>query len=62
VVLVALFGVSDVYLVGQTSPPNPKTTAMTIDVIGHHWSWEVHYESTDAATANEIRRRPHTAR
>jgi len=54
VVLVALFGVSDVYLVGQTSPPNPKTTAMTIDVIGHQWWWEVHYPSTGAVTANEI--------
>jgi len=54
VVLVALFGVSDVYLVGQTSPPNPKTTAMTIDVIGHQWWWEVHYPATGAVTANEI--------
>ena len=54
VVLVALFGVSDVYLVGQTSPPNPRTTAMTIDVIGHQWWWEVRYPGTTAVTANEI--------
>jgi len=54
VALVALFAVSDVYLVGQTSPPNPRTTAMTIDVIGHQWWWEVRYPGTAAVTANEI--------
>lgn len=54
VALVALFGVSDVYLVGQTSPPNPKQTAMTIDVVGHQWWWEVRYPSAGAVTANEI--------
>ena len=54
VVLVVLFGVSDVYLVGQTSPPNPQTTAMTIEVIGHQWWWEVRYPNGDARTANEI--------
>jgi cytochrome c oxidase subunit 2 len=54
VTLVVLFAVSDVYLVRQTSPPNPKTTAMTIDVIGHQWWWEVRYPSTGAVTANEI--------
>ncbi|MGZ4184757.1 MAG: cytochrome c oxidase subunit II, partial [Solirubrobacteraceae bacterium] len=54
VVLVVLFGVSDVYLVGQTSPPNPQSTAMTIDVIGHQWWWEVRYPKTGARTANEI--------
>ena len=54
VVLIALFGVSDIYLVKQTAPPNPKKTAMTIDVIGHQWWWEVHYPATGAVTANEI--------
>jgi cytochrome c oxidase subunit II len=54
VVLVVLFAVSDVYMVGQTAPPDPKTTAMTIDVIGHQWWWEVHYPATGAVTANEI--------
>jgi cytochrome c oxidase subunit 2 len=53
-VLVALFGVSDVYLVKQTAPPNPKSTAMTIEVIGHQWWWEIHYPSSRAVTANEI--------
>lgn len=54
VVLVALFGGSDVYLVNQTAPPNPKSTAMTVVVIGHQWWWEVHYPGTKAITANEI--------
>jgi cytochrome c oxidase subunit II len=54
VALVVLFAISDVYLVGQTSPPDPKTTAMTIDVIAHQWWWEVKYPGTDVVTANEI--------
>jgi cytochrome c oxidase subunit 2 len=54
VALVALFGISDVYLVGETSPPNPRTTAMTIDVVGHRWWWEVRYGGGKAVTANEI--------
>jgi cytochrome c oxidase subunit 2 len=58
VVLVALFGVSDVYLIKQTAPPAPRTTALTIDVIGHQWWWEVRYgragSPSYAVTANEI--------
>ncbi len=54
IVLVALFAVSDVYLIKQTSPPDPRSTAMTIDVIGHQWWWEVRYPGTTAVTANEI--------
>jgi cytochrome c oxidase subunit II len=54
VALVALFGVANVYLLGETSPPAPGTTAMTIDVIGHQWWWEVRYPGTGVVTANEI--------
>lgn len=54
VCLVVLFGFSDVYLVRQTSPPAPRSTAMTIDVIGHQWWWEVRYPGTTAVTANEV--------
>jgi cytochrome c oxidase subunit 2 len=54
VALVALFGISDVYLVGQTAPPSPRTTKMTIDVVGHQWWWEVRYDGGRAVTANEI--------
>jgi cytochrome c oxidase subunit II len=59
VALIALFGGADVYLVGQTAPPNPRTTALTVEVIGHQWWWEVHYRpiggsGSSAVTANEI--------
>lgn len=54
VVLIALFGVSDVYLIRQTSPPNPRSTPMTVDVIGHQFWWEVRYPGNAAVTANEI--------
>jgi cytochrome c oxidase subunit 2 len=54
VTLVALFAVSDVYLVGKTSPPSPRSTEMTVDVIGHQWWWEVRYPGSTAVTANEI--------
>ncbi len=54
VALVVLFGVSNVYLIKQTSPPSPRSTAMTINVIGHQWWWEVRYPGTSAITANEI--------
>ncbi len=54
VVLSVLFGVANVYLIKQTSPPDPRTTAMTIDVIGHQWWWEVRYPGSQAVTANEI--------
>jgi cytochrome c oxidase subunit II len=54
VALVALFGVSDVYLVGQTSPPDPSSTRLTLNVIGHQWWWEIRYDDGRAITANEI--------
>ncbi|MGN6168397.1 MAG: cytochrome c oxidase subunit II [Solirubrobacteraceae bacterium] len=53
-VLIPLFGVSDVYLVRQTSAPAPGTTKLTINVIGHKWWWGVRYEHGRAVTANEI--------
>jgi cytochrome c oxidase subunit 2 len=37
-----------------TSAPDPKTTVLTVEVIGHQWWWEVRYPGTDAVTANEI--------
>lgn len=54
VTLVVLFGFSDIYLIKQTSAPAPRTTAMTINVIGHQWWWEVRYPGHPAVTANEI--------
>ncbi len=54
VALIALFGGADVYLVGQTAPPDPRTTPVTIRVTAHQWWWEVHYPGSSAVTANEI--------
>jgi cytochrome c oxidase subunit 2 len=54
VVLIALFGVANVYLIKQTSPPSPRSTALTVDVIGHQFWWEVRYPGAAAITANEI--------
>ncbi len=53
-VLIPLFGVSDVYLVQQTSAPAPSSTKLTIHVIGHQWWWEVRYGNGHPVTANEI--------
>jgi cytochrome c oxidase subunit 2 len=53
-VLVALFGVSDVYLIRQTAAPNPRTTALTIHVVAHQWWWEIRYGNGHPVTANEI--------
>jgi cytochrome c oxidase subunit 2 len=54
VVLIALFGVANVYLIKQTSPPLPSSTALTVEVIGHQFWWEVRYPGTRVITANEI--------
>jgi cytochrome c oxidase subunit II len=54
VVLIALFFVSNVYVLGKTDAPSPSTSQMTIDVTGHQWWWEVRYPGTTAVTANEI--------
>jgi cytochrome c oxidase subunit II len=54
VTLVALFVVSNVWLVNRTAPPDPRRTQMTIDVIGHQWWWEIRYPGSSAVTANEI--------
>jgi cytochrome c oxidase subunit 2 len=60
VVLVALFGISNIWLIGDTSPPRRGTTAMTIDVVGHQWWWEVRYPGAGVVTANEIHIPIHT--
>ncbi len=54
VVLVALFGAANLYVIRTTSAPAARSTAMTIEVVGHQWWWEVRYPGTDAVTANEI--------
>jgi cytochrome c oxidase subunit 2 len=54
VTLTVLFAVSNIVLISRTDAPSPSSTAMTIEVIGHQWFWEVRYPGTDAVTANEI--------
>ena len=54
VVLVVLFGASDIYAIRYSEAPGPGTTSMAVDVIGHQWWWEVRYPGSAAVTANEI--------
>ncbi len=54
VVLIVLFAISNLYVIHDTEAPDPKSTALTITVIGHQWFWEVRYPGTKAVTANEI--------
>lgn len=54
VVLVALFIVSDLYVLGKTDAPPVSSTAMTVVVVGHQWWWEAKYPASEVTTANEI--------
>ncbi len=52
--LVVLFAISDIVLIRRTAAPDPSSTAMTIEVVGHQWFWEVRYPGAGAVTANEL--------
>jgi cytochrome c oxidase subunit II len=54
VVLIALFGAANLYVIRTTSAPAKGSTALTIEVVGHQWWWEVRYPGSRAVTANEI--------
>jgi cytochrome c oxidase subunit II len=54
VVLVALFAVANLVVLKKTDAPKASTTALTVEVTGHQWFWEVRYPGTPAVTANEI--------
>jgi cytochrome c oxidase subunit 2 len=54
VLLSALFVWSDVFVLRATSAPARGSTALTVEVVGHQWWWEVRYPGTRAVTANEI--------
>ncbi len=54
VVLAILFVWADIFVVRSTAAPRPGTRALTIEVTGHQWFWEVRYRGTGAVTANEI--------
>ena len=51
---VAVFVVANFVVAHATDAPNPRTTRLTMEVIGHQWFWEVRYPGTRAVTANEI--------
>jgi cytochrome c oxidase subunit 2 len=54
VVLSALFIWSDIFVIRSTAAPNPRSTAMTVKVIGHQWWWELRYPGRNVVTANEL--------
>ena len=52
VILVAVYGVGlrDLAALGD----HPEHPAVTVEITGHKWWWEVRYAGTDAVTANEV--------
>lgn len=54
VVLLALFGATDIYAVRYSAAPAAGSTRMTVEVIGRQWWWEARYPASGAVTANEI--------
>ena len=54
VVLIALFVVSDLYVLNKTDAPEVSSTDLTVTVIGHQWWWEARYPAGEVVTANEI--------
>src|SRR5947209_6911267 len=54
VVLVTLFGASDIYAIRYTKAPAAGSTGLTVQVIGRQWWWEIRYPAAGAVTANEL--------
>ena len=54
VLLSALFVWSDIFVIRSTAAPSPRSTALTVHVIGHQWFWEIRYGGSQASTANEL--------
>jgi cytochrome c oxidase subunit II len=53
VLLSALFIWSDVFVIRSTAAPSPRSTALTVHVVGHQWFWEIRY-GAQRVTANEL--------
>jgi cytochrome c oxidase subunit II len=53
VLLSALFIWSDVFVIRSTAAPSPRSTALTVHVVGHQWFWEIRY-GAQQVTANEL--------
>ncbi|HEX4689114.1 MAG TPA: cytochrome c oxidase subunit II [Solirubrobacteraceae bacterium] len=54
VVNIAVFVTANFVVAKTTDAPDPRTTAMTIRVVGHQWWWEIRYPGSTTVTANEI--------
>ena len=54
IILSALFVYSNIFVIQSTAAPNPRTTSMTVKVIGHQFWWELRYPGTTVVTANEL--------
>jgi cytochrome c oxidase subunit 2 len=54
VVLVGVFAVANLVVIEDTDAPKASSTAMTVEVTGHQWFWELRYPGTSAVSANEI--------
>jgi cytochrome c oxidase subunit II len=53
-VLVVVFAFANLVVIRDTDAPSAASTALTVEVTGHQWFWEVRYPGTPAVTANEI--------
>jgi cytochrome c oxidase subunit 2 len=53
VLLSALFIWSDVFVIRSTAAPSPRSTALTVHVVGHQWFWGIRY-GAEQVTANEL--------
>ena len=54
VLLSALFVWSDIFVIRSTAAPSPRSTAMTVHVVGHQWFWEIRYDGVAETTVNEL--------
>jgi cytochrome c oxidase subunit 2 len=60
-ILIALFIVSDLYVMGKTDAPAVGRTELKLVVVGHQWWWEARYPDSGVVTANEIHIPAHTS-
>jgi len=54
VLLSALFVWSDIFVIRSTAAPSPRSTALTVHVVGHQWFWEIRYDGVAGSTVNEL--------
>jgi cytochrome c oxidase subunit 2 len=54
VVNVTLFVIANFFVIKQTEAPAATSTAITVEVTGRQWFWDVRYPGAHVVTANEI--------